>query len=291
LLCDGYEKELFPLKNHYLIKNLSQFLITLKSKNNLYEFNHPKRSVQDEGIGSVWAGIALIKSYQILRQQIYLDEAISTYEAILNHLYSPETGLVHTAGQDFWCINASSKLAYLCSLILKFNYSEEIKKVMVNSINICTNNIADDGHFPYTKIHPGVYILLYHPSVIFYLEKCLESEYLNDKYKLNVIDTSKKAITYLHKYLDNLGRFNEPELKDYNFYIISAVTALAAIAGKIENEAENKILNHILKYYNHNKLYLFIDKNNRLFNGSRFQYKDSFTVEIFYWLTQYLYRS
>lgn len=240
LLCDGYNKEHFPIKDNNLIEKLTNYLITLKKKNDLYHLSNYKWDKQDEGIASVWSAIALIKAYEVLGKKIYLDESLSVCTAMLKDLYSARSGLVHTAGQDFWCINASSKFAYLCSLILKYYYSEEIKEAMLNSISICTKNIAEDGHFPYTKAHPGVYILLYHPSVIFYMEKCLESEYLDDEFKLNLNKVNKTAFTYLLKCLDNSGRFNEPEFKEYNFYKITAVTALAAIADKIERDQEKK---------------------------------------------------
>ena len=290
LLCDGFDVEYFPVKNKYLIEKLADFLITLKNKDNLFNFNKHKWDKQDEGIASVWAAIALIKSYDIIKKDVYLNETLSIYNAILKKLYTLESGLVHTAGQDFWCTNASSKFAYLCSLILKYNYSDQIKDVMINSIKICTQNIGEDGHYPYTKKHMGVYILLYHPSVIFYLNNCLVSEYINNKLKEEIQETNRKALCFLLKCLDSSGRFHEPELKKYNFYLISIVTALAAIKNEIEKTKEYKVLNNILKYYNNNELYMFINENNLLFNGYMYKIRDVLTVETLYWLTQYIWK-
>ncbi len=289
LLCDGYYKENFPVKDKNLIKELSNYLLTLKNGNNIYEFNNSKRETQDEGIGSVWSAIALIKTYEILGEQLYLNESIAACKAMIKNLYSSEIGLVHTAGQDYWCVNASSKFAYLCSLVLKYNHSDDIEKAMVNSIKICTDKIMEDGHFPYNGIYSDVYILLYHPSVMFYLEKCLASKYLCEEIKSKIIEVNKSAFSFLYKCLDNSGRFNEPDTKEYNFYIITTVTALAAISGKIEKSLENKVFDNILKYYNDNKLYLFIDKNDYLSFGSMYKYKDSFIVETLYWMVQCLY--
>ena len=287
LLCDGLDHGDFIIKDNCLIEKLADFLITLKTNNNLYEFNNVKWEKQDEGVASVWAGIALIKAYEAIKKQTYLEEAISVYKSIIKNLYTPETGLIHTAGQDFWCANTSSKLAYFCSLILRNNYSKEIEEIMVNSIKICIDNIAEDGHFPYTKIHPNTYILLYHPSVIFYLDKCLESEYLKNDFKIKIKNVSKSALSYLLNRTDKFFRFHEPEF--YNFYIITTVTALAAVKGKIGENIQKSIISNILKYFNKNELYLFIDENDYLFNGIQYKFKDVSTVETLYWLVQYLY--
>ena len=72
LLCDGFDVEYFPVKNKYLIEKLADFLITLKNKDNLFNFNKHKWDKQDEGIASVWAAIALIKSYHIIKKDDYL---------------------------------------------------------------------------------------------------------------------------------------------------------------------------------------------------------------------------
>ena len=76
----------------------------------------------------------------------------------------------------------------------------------------------------------------------------------------------------------------------YNFYLISIVTALATIKNEIEKTKEYKVLNNILKYYNNNKLYMFINENNLLFNGYMYKIRDVLTVETLYWLTQYIWK-
>ena len=289
LLCDGLSKKDFPIQDRGLIEKLTDFLLTMKTEDNIYEFNNYKWEVQDEGIASVWAGIALIKTYECLNKPIYLDESLSVFNSIFENLYSHKTGLVHTKGQDFWCLNASAQLAYFCSILLKYTYSEEILNVMINSINICIDNIGDDGHFPYSERYQNTYILLYHPNVMFFLNECLNSNLLNEEIKSKILDTNKKGLLYLIKCLDSSFRFYERDIKQYNYYVITAVTALNAIKEKINTKDELNILNNIFKFYNNNKLYLFIDNNNFLFNGKRYKFRDIAITETLYWIVQYKY--
>ena len=117
LLCDGFSCSQFPIKDRILIERLSNYLVSLENDKNLFELNNLKWDKQDEGIASVWGAIALIKTYELTQQKYYLEASLTTFNSMLRYLYSPKTGLVHTMGQDYWCINASSKFAYLCSLL------------------------------------------------------------------------------------------------------------------------------------------------------------------------------
>ena len=289
-LCDGFGKKDFPIQDKILTEKLADFLLTFKRDDNLYEFNNYYWDLQDDGIASVWAGIALMKSFELLKKQIYFEETLSVYNAILENLYSPQTSLVHTKGQNFWCANAAAQFAYLSSLILKYDYSDEVYIAMINSINICTMNIKEDGHFPYDAKHHGTYILLYHPNVMFFLNKCLGSDYLDEKIKTKINEVNRKGLVYLLERLDSEMRFNEPDFKDYNYYIITAVTSLASIKGKIKNEDEIKILNNILKFHKNGKLYLFIDNNSYLLNRKYYKLTDILLTETLYWLVQYKYK-
>ncbi len=40
-------------------------------------------------------------------------------EAMIEKLYSEKNSLVHTAGDNFWCLDSASTFAYTCSLLLK----------------------------------------------------------------------------------------------------------------------------------------------------------------------------
>ena len=61
------------------------------------------------------------------------------------------------------------------------------------------------------------------------------------------------------------------------------------IKEKINTKDELNILNNIFKFYNNNKLYLFIDNNNFLFNGKRYKFRDIAITETLYWIVQYKY--
>ena len=115
----------------------------------LFNFNKPYWEKQDEGIASEWATLALLRAYQTLNEREYLNIASSTMEAMLEHLYTEETSLVHTKSDNFWCLNSASTFAYVCSLLLENIYSEKVRQAMIDSVNLCVSKIAMDGHFPY----------------------------------------------------------------------------------------------------------------------------------------------
>ena len=171
---------------------------------------------------------------------------------------------------------------------LKYTYSQEIKEVMVNSINLCLENISEDGHFPYDEKHSGVYILLYHSSVMFYLNECLKSNYINNEIKTKINEKNGDALNYLINCMDEEFRFNDPEKDSNSFYIITAVTSLAALRGRISKDKEEMILRNILKHYSDNKLFLFNDRDNYLTNRSLYKFIDVLTIETLYWIVQHI---
>ncbi len=275
-----------------LVRQMTDYLISMRDKKRgLFKFNQASWDLQDEGIASVWATLALIRSYEFTNDKRYLDIAIETMDAMLKHLYTKETSLIHTDGDFFWCLNSASTFADACSLILKYHYSDNIKEAMIDSINLCLDKIADDGHYPYNMVRQGTYLLLYHPIVMITLNNCLDSEFLDKPTRNKIIETNKTASKFLLSCFDDNNRIFEPEITHYDQYIISNITTLVALKNQIPKELEKKLLKNLTGYYNNNHLYLCKDENNKLFNSDLYSVKDVLTIEVLYWLEIYYNKS
>ncbi len=288
ILCNNYKHGEFKFRSKFLISQLSDYLISMRQKNGIYNFNQASWNLQDEGIASVWATLALIKSYEITNNVRYLESAKLTMYAMLDLLYSNETSLKHTLGDDFWCLNSASTFAYVCSLFLKYNFDERIQEAMANSINICIDKIADDGHFPYNKSRQGTYLLLYHPIVMITLEYCLESKHLTNVTIQKLREVLAKARVFLINCINSHDEIFEPEVVHYSQYIITGITSLLALKGKIDLNSEEKMLQNIATYWTVGKLYLCKDKKGRLYNSDLYSVKDVLLIEVLYWLDLYL---
>ncbi|MCB0729594.1 MAG: hypothetical protein KDC88_01065 [Ignavibacteriae bacterium] len=285
ILTSFGKNEIGGIDNNFLIKELTNYLIKMRGNDGLFKFNQVSWNLQDEGIASVWSTLALIKAYEKTNEGNYLNIAISTTEAMLKHLYTKETSLIHTFGDNFWCLNSASTFAYSCCLLLEHYYSEDIVSAMNDSIKLCTEKIDEDGHFPYNLKRQGTYLLLYHPIVILTLEFCLSSKYLRDDVKTDLISANKKAINFLIKQIDNSNRIFEPEIKHYNQYIITNITSIVALKGKINEDIINQMLYNIAKYLKDDTLFLCMDKKNELYNSDLYKVSDVLAIEVLYWLS------
>lgn len=285
LICDCFESKL-NFTSSAIVRKLTNNLISLKGENNLYSINVSKWDKQDEGIASVWASIALIKAYKITNNDEYRNEAQKTFLAIKKYLYKDNIGLVHTCGQNYWCINASSKLAYLC-VLLKENGIELTEGVFENCIKLCIREQENNGAYPYTEKHKGIYILLYQASVIFYLNKCLMAKFLNEENIKKIQASIGAGMNYLKNTMTKDFKFEEPDKEKGNYYLISSVTSLAAISFYDKKE-QTDLINDVIKFMKNDKLFLYKDKNNKLFNGRLNHLSDVYIVETLYWIIQYL---
>ena len=288
ILCNNYNKSDYKFKSIYLIKSMTDYLISMRGKNGLFKFNKPPWDKQDEGIASEWATLALIKAYNITNEKKYLNIAISTMNSMIEHLYTKETSLVHTAGDNFWCLNSASTFAYVCSLLLNYAYSKKVEIAMIDSINLCTDKIAEDGHFPYNSIKTGTYLLLYHPIVMITLGYCLSSKYLDSVTRKNLTETLNKAKNFLLKSINKEKKIFEPEIKHFSQNIVSNVTTLVALKSKLDADFERILLNNVIKFWKDDKLYLCIDQKERLYNSDSYNLKDVYIIEVMYWLDIYL---
>jgi hypothetical protein len=288
ILCNNYDQNETRFRNKVLIRSLTKYLLSMQGNDGLFSFNQVSWDLQDEGIASVWATMALVKSYEITGDSTSIDVAFLTMRSMLDKLYSKETGLVHTKGDTFWCLNAASTLAYVCRLLLEYKFEESIQIAMNESIELCISKIADDGHFPYNYFRQGTYLLLYHPIVIITLEYCLSSSYLVDSLREKLNTTLRLAKDFLVKSIDKNNRIFEPEIKHYSQYIITGVTSLLALKNYVPKNLENSLLENVSKFYKNENLYLCRDKNDFLYNSDLFSVKDVLTVEVLYWLDLYL---
>jgi len=287
ILCNNPKLIEPKFRSTFLIKKMTDYLISMRDQEGLFKFNQVSWDLQDEGIASVWATLAIIKAYEITNERRYLEIAISTMNSMFKNLYTKETSLIHTAGNYYWCLNSASTFAYVCSLLLNHHYSNEIKEAMNDSINLCLNNIAEDGHYPYSLKRRGTYLLLYHPIVIITLDYCLSSKYLDNKIKERLIITNKIARKFLQECIDEKIRIFEPEFTNFQQYIITNATTLLAVKDKIDTELEMKLYNNLAKFWKDNTLYLCKDKKEKLFDGDLYSVKDVLTIEVLYWLDLY----
>ena len=275
------------IKSKWLIKGFANYLIKERNKEGMYKFNYPSWDKQDEGIATVWALLALIKAYDIIHEKTILIFVEETTQIMLDKLYSENTSLLHTKGDDYWCLNAASTLAYLCKLILDKKYSSRFASAMNNSISLCVNNLADDGHFPYSEKRMGTYLLLYQPVVIYTLEMCTDSKYLNEINANSLKNKLKLARIFLLKQMDRNYFFVEPEIKKFSRYVISNIVSLVALKGFIKPEEESKILKNILKFLKNDEIFLCISDDMKLYNSSLYKLRDQLNTEVFFWLETY----
>jgi len=289
LILSNKDSNIDPkLKSSYLVKKMTDYLISMRDKERgLFKFNQASWDLQDEGIASVWATLALIQAYEYTNTKKYLAVAIETMNSMIKNLYTKETSLIHTEGDDFWCLNAASTFANACSLLLKYHYNEEIKLAMIDSINLCIDKIADDGHYPYNKQRQGTYLLLYHPIVMITLNNCLDSEFIDDETRKRLVRTNNIARDFLISCIDKDNKIFEPEITHYSQYIVTNVTTLVAIKDMISEELKDSLLSNITKYFNNDQLYLCKDKNDRLYNSNLYKVRDVLSVEVLYWLDIY----
>lgn len=288
ILCNSTSLIEHKFKSTFLIKSLTNYLISMRDDKGLFKFNQSSWDLQDEGIASVWSTLALIKAFETTKDKKYLEIAVETINSMLKYLYTKETSLVHTTGDNFWCLNSASTFAYACSLILEHLYSEDIKEAMIDSINLCLDKIAEDGHYPYNQKRTGTYLLLYHPIVIITLDYCIKSKYLNNELRERIIRSNTIARDFLKKLIDKDNRIFEPEIKHYSQYIITNVTSLLALKGKIPINTENALFKNICNFWQENNLFLCKDKNNKLYNSDLYSVKDVLSIEVLYWMELYL---
>ncbi|MBK7105256.1 MAG: hypothetical protein IPH62_08230 [Ignavibacteriae bacterium] len=288
ILCNNSEAKIDSFEVKELVRKMTNYLISMRSENSLFTFNQVSWDHQDEGIASTWAALALIKAYELTNEKKYLETAVETFDAMLKFLYRKETSLVHTKADNFWCLNAASTFAFACSLLLKHHYNKHIAEAMNDSIDLCINKIAEDGHYPYNFLRQGTYLLLYHPIVILTLDFCKKSEYLKTEIREKLQITNSKATDFLKGHIRfNKNRIFEPEIIHYSQYIISNITSLLSLKGKMEKELENSLLQNLYRYLKNNTLYLCMDKNNKLYDSDLYSVKDVLTIEVLYWYDIY----
>ncbi|MCP4970508.1 MAG: hypothetical protein GY932_07945 [Arcobacter sp.] len=262
--------------------------MSTRKKNLLYEFNQKWWKDQDEGIATIWTLIALLEVYKKNKDKNLLNNILSTTEAMHKHLFTDETSLMHTKNDNFWCLNSVSTYAMFISKLLEYHFDKIFVHNLITSINLCINNIDQEGYFPYSQTRTGTYLLLYNPIVIITLEDALASKFIDEKLKRISFQKIEAAKIFLHKQQDENGYFVEPEQKQYSRYIISNITSLIALRKTVSKDEELVIFNSIKRYLINDEIYLCRNEKGEFFNGSLYEVKDVLLTEIFYWLTYYL---
>lgn len=274
-------------ENNYLVQKLSDYLLGMRMQNGLFNFNQVSWDLQDEGIASVWSTLALVKAFEKTNIIKYLNAAISTCEAMYSNLYSPKTSLLHTAGENIWCLNSASTFANACAILLEHHYSDKIKEAMIDSINLCIEKLAEDGHYPYNERRQGTYLLLYHPIVMITLKNCLKSKYIDNNLAERINQANKKAEKFLLSCFDKSGRLFEPEIKHYFQYIITNITSLVALKNSVSISEQKNLIKNIIAFFSDSDFHLCKDENNLLFNSDLYSVKDVLAIELLYWISIY----
>lgn len=272
-----------------IINRLKNYLLSVKTKNNLWLFNQKWWNKQDEGIATIWVLLALLEVYKLNKNDDLLKEIISSTEAMNEMLFSKSCSLRHNLGDSFWCLNAASTYAMYISKLLEFTNKKEYVENLNLSIKLCLDNITDEGFFPYSEIRKGTYLLLYNPIVIITLKEALKSNFIYPELKKRSIKDIEIVKNFVYKQKDKDYFFVEPEQEKFARYIISNITSLIALKDIITNEEETKIFNNIKSYIIDNELYLCRNEKGEYFNGNLYEVRDVLLTEVFYWFTYYNY--
>ncbi len=273
--------------HRFYIDGLINYLLGEKTKDNLFNFNQKSWNKQDEGIATIWVLLALLESYSVNNSEKLFDEIIIITTAMHNKLYNQEKSLTHNLGDDYWCLNAVSTYAMFIARFLEKKYDKSFVSNLNYSIELCINNINEEGFFPYSEVRKGTYLLLYNPIVILTLEEALKSKYIKPSLKDEAIIKLDLVKKFIYAKQDNNGFFVEPEQVKFSRYIISNITSLIALKGFILPIEEKNILKNVRSYMVKNKLYLCKKESNEYFMGSLFEVNDVLITEVFFWYLYY----
>jgi hypothetical protein len=286
-ICDGHNLDELYFNNRYVVSELAYYLLSLQKADGLFLFNKTSWMRQDEGIASVWSGIALIRAYEYTKNPDFRVGAISAWDAMYKHLYSEEKSLLHTKKQTWWTLNVAVLYALLGTIILKYIDRNEIRVTVTQSLDLILSSIADDGHFPYNEKRPDVYILLYHSHVIYFLQQIALSRVITENESNRIDRVLMKAGEYLQNQMGDKNLFVETSREEYESYVITSVISLAALKNELSTDQIEKILFNITQHYSNGQHYLFKDSYNKLTNKDLGKYNDVLLTEILYWLIQF----
>ena len=287
--CKLYDNNQISFRYKYIIENLKEFILSLQENSGIYKFNHKKWNLQDEGIATIWSLLSLLQAYKILKDEKLLGRILNTVNIMHNKLIDKNNSLIHTLGDNFWCLNAASTYAFFVNQILPYYYTEELVFNYKKAIELCVQKLTPEGYFPYSKKRTGTYLLLYNPVVIYTLENAINNDIIDKELEAQTINALERARLYLLKQMDENKFFVEPEQKRFSRYIISNITSLVVLKNKISKELESQILNNITSFLINDKLYLCRNRSGQYFNGNLYEVNDVLITEVFYWLLTYLY--
>jgi len=289
-VCNLYNSGQSNDNNIFLIKEIQKYILTMKGENGIYKFNQKSWNLQDEGIATIWVLLALLETYKITLEKTLLEEIIATIEIVNKILFSKKNSLSHTLGDDYWCLNAASTYAWFVGELMTFYKTDELIENYSLSIELCNAKFSEKRYFPYSEKRQGTYLLLYNPVVMFTLQEAIKNKFIDKTLYNKTRETLVEAEKYLLSQLDKNNFFVEPEMKVFSRYIITNVISLVALKDKIGTALEDKVLNNIKSYFNNDKMFLCKDDSGKYYDGNLYEVDDVLTIEVFYWLTTYLYR-
>ncbi|MCB0749428.1 MAG: hypothetical protein KDC90_18355, partial [Ignavibacteriae bacterium] len=86
ILCNNLNSFGSEQESKKVIQEMTNYLISMRDEKGLFKFNQASWDLQDEGIASVWSTLALIRSYEVIKNEEYLKVAVSTMESMLKYL-------------------------------------------------------------------------------------------------------------------------------------------------------------------------------------------------------------
>ncbi len=263
-----------------IIKGIDLYIEKSKEPNGLFNYHNREYYPKDEGIPTYHVLLSKVFLYETYQEAKYLFSAIEIAENIRKHLYFPEYGYLHTLGQKMWCTNASALAIYVFAKLFHLTNNEKYLKWIDDGLKIIKKASRKDGFFSYSEKNRDVYIYSYHNITLFYLTSILDS-IPNFRKDIQIVTVHKSALNALINLIDNEISFKEVN-SNYT-YLISIITAYAALIKNFEKDRASKLVAEISKFIKNEKVYFYL-KNNKLIYGPNNRYEDILLTEILFWL-------
>ena len=247
-----------------LLIECTEYILKHKLSNGIYRCEQPMGLAQDEG--PVTAGViqVLCETYDITKDERYLDEAIVTADQAMKLLFDPKYGYLHTLGYNIQTTNINSSFAYSFAMIYRITGNEKWKKASLDALGYVLNMQKEDGQFYYSSIDKSVYFSLYHYMVlnaIMMISKGCNIEIENyDK-------TINSGFMYGMKLLNDDNTILEPCREGVHSDIHSCTRAIIFYILYGKSGIAKQIQGQLCKFVSNGKVRLIITKKMKVTDG------------------------